>query len=267
MSHRNRRPSRCALLSFLLIAGLAAAPAFPAPGGVEFSSDPRALALADATLKAMGGAEGWNAARFFRFDFVVEKGGKPLGSYRHWWDRETGRYRLEGKNKEGKPFVVLFSVHDRKGKAWLEGKPADAVNTAKLLDYAYGRFINDTYWILMPYKLRDPGVRLKLEEPRTDSAGRKWSVLHLSFDPGIGLTPGDQYWALIDPQTRLMGRWEYVLEGDKPAAEAWTWDGWRRFGSILLSPEKKEVGSDTVIRFPNLEVSDRVDESAFKEPV
>ena len=64
-----------------------------------------------------------------------------------------------------------------------------------------------------------------------------------------------------------MGRWEYVLEDEKPPATAWTWEEWKRFGPILLSPVKKEVGQDTVIRFPNLSVSETVDESAFKEPV
>jgi len=231
------------------------------------ASDAKALELADATLKAMGGSEGWDTARFFRFDFAVEEGGKVRGSYRHWWDRKTGRYRLEGKNKEGKPFIVLFNVNDRKGKAWLEGKLADTEQTAKLLEYGYDRFINDTYWILMPYKMKDPGVHLQWEEPRSDPSGKKWMVVHLSFDKGVGLTPGDQYWAFIDPDTHLMGRWEYVLEGEKPPAEAWTWEGWRRFGPILLSPDKKGAGKDTMIRFPNLSVSETVDESVFREPV
>ncbi|HMC81727.1 MAG TPA: hypothetical protein VKL61_00675 [Candidatus Polarisedimenticolia bacterium] len=257
-----------ALFPLLVVGALLANPtALLAQNSTAPPSDPKALDLADATLKAMGGQEGWKAARFFRFDFSVEKGGKVLANYQHWWDRQTGRYRLEGKNKEGKPFVVLFNVQDRKGKVWLDGKPADAEASAKLLEYAYGRFINDTYWILMPFKLRDPGAHLRAEEPRTDASGKKWSVAQLSFDEGIGLTPADHYWAFIDPETHLMGRWEYVLEGEKPPPTAWTWEEWKRFGPILLSSVKKEVGADTVIRFPNLSVSETVDESAFKEPV
>jgi hypothetical protein len=225
-----------------------------------------ALALADAVFQAMGGDSGWRAARFFRFDFVVEKEGKVLGSYSHWWDKTTGRYRLEGKNKEGQAFVILFNVQDRKGKAWLDGKPADAEQNAKLLEFGYGRFINDTYWFLMPLKMRDPGVRLQLEGERTDSSGKQWQVLHLSFDQGIGLTPGDQYWAFLDPVTHLMGRWEYVLQDEKPPATAWTWEDWRKFGPLTLSPVKKKEGGDITIRIANLAVSDTVDESAFREP-
>jgi len=270
MTRWTRSPVQSLALSTLLVvAALLAGPsALLAQESTAPPSDPKALDLADVTLKAMGGQEGCNAARFFRFDFVVEKGGKIVGGgYQHWWDRQTGRYRLEGKNKEGKPFVVLFNVQDRKGRVWLEGKPADAEASAKLLEYAYGRFINDTYWFLMPFKMKDPGVRLRAEEPRADPSGKKWSVVQLSFDKGIGLTSGDRYWAFIDPETHLMGRWEYVLEDEKPPATAWTWEEWKSFGPILLSPVKKEVGTDTVIRFPNLSVSETVDESAFKEPV
>jgi hypothetical protein len=268
MSRWTRTRLRTLALLAPLAAGalLAGPPALPAQESPAPPPDSKASDLADATFKAMGGPEGWNAARFFRFDFVVEKGGKVLANYQHWWDRQTGRYRLEGKNKEGKPFVVLFNVQDRKGKVWLEGKPADAEASAKLLEYAYGRFINDSYWILMPLKMKDPGVHLTAEDSRADVAGKKWSVVQLSFDKGIGLTSGDHYWAFIDPETHLMGRWEYVLEDEKPPATAWTWEEWKRFGPILLSPVKKQVGADTVIRFPNLSVSETVDESAFKEP-
>jgi hypothetical protein len=229
------------------------------------AEDP-AASLAAAALQAMGGEVGWGRARFFRFDFAVEKGGKALRTYRHWWDRATGRYRLEGSTREGTPYVVLFNVRDRTGKVWLDGRAAEGETAAQILKSAYGRYINDTYWLLMPFKLRDPGVRLRYEGKRTDAAGKEWEVIHLSFDSGIGLTPGDQYWALLDPVTHLMGSWEYVLEGEKPPPAAWSWEGWRRIGSILLSPDKRKIGDDTAIRFPVLEVSEEADESVFRDP-
>jgi hypothetical protein len=112
----------------------------------------------------------------------------------------------------------------------------------------------------------DPGVQLQDEGEKADSAGKKWRVLHLSFQQGIGLTPGDQYWAFIDPATHLMGRWEYVLQDEKPPATAWTWEDWKKFGSLTLSPLKKMEGGNVSIRIDNLAVSDSVDESAFREP-
>jgi hypothetical protein len=257
------KSARKALSGTILLVALAAgSSALPAaePGGGT------AADIAEQVFQAMGGSRGWAAAHFLRFDFAVEKQGKILSRYRHWWDRDRGRYRLEGTNKEGKAFVVLLNVQDRKGKAWLDGGRAAAEEEAKLVDYAYGRFINDTYWFLMPMKMTDPGVHLQREADRTDPAGKQWQILHLSFAAGIGLTPGDQYWAWIDPATHRMERWEYVLQDEKPPAEAWTWEGWKRFGPLTLSPLKRKVGEDLAIRIDNLTVSETIDESAFKEP-
>ncbi len=253
------------VVALLLLSGTArgrtAEAAAPAP-----VNDPNAVKIADEVWNAMGGDAGWNAARYFRFDFLVVVKDKPPRGYKHSWDRFTGRYRVEGTNKEGKNFVILFNVNDRKGKAWLDGKPASAEEQAKLVEYGYGRFINDTYWFLMPYKMKDPGVHLSYEGDKTDEAGKKWQVLRLRFDKGIGMTSGDSYLAYIDPATHLMGRWDYELEGEEHEKGSWIWQEWKKIGPLMLCPDKKEVGGDTVIRTPIYTVSDKVDESAFAEP-
>jgi hypothetical protein len=241
-------------------------PGNPAGGSPPAAGDPRAEQVAKEVWQALGGDAAWNQARFLRFRFDVEKGGKTLASFRHAWDRFTGRYRLEGTNKEGKPFVVLLNINDRTGKAWVDGKPADPEKTKKMVENAYGRHINDSYWFLMPYKMRDPGVHLAFEGEKSDEAGRKWQVVGLSFDSGIGLTSGDRYHAYIDPATHRMGRWDYELEGEDHEKGSWTWAEWKPVGGLLLCEEKKEIGGDTVIRTPFETVSATVDESAFVEP-
>jgi hypothetical protein len=233
----------------------------PAP-----AQDPRAVRIAEQVWQAMGGDEAWQKARFIRFDFGVEVPGKPGRAYHHAWDRYTGRYRVEGTNKDGQALLILFNVNDRTGKAWVDGKPADPEKTKQLLEYGYGRFINDTYWFLMPYKMRDPGVHLAYEGVKTDDAGKKWEVVRLSFDQGIGLTSGDQYHAYIDPATHLMGRWDYELEGEEHDKGSWSWTDWKKIGPLMLCPDKKEIGGETMIRTPISVVSDSVDESAFAEP-
>ena len=36
---------------------------------------------------------------------------------------------------------------------------------------AYGTWVNDTYWLLMPYKMKDPGVMLAHDgEPKEGNA-------------------------------------------------------------------------------------------------
>jgi len=61
--------------------------------------DPKAAEIAQDMQKAMGGQEAWNAARFVRFDFKVNIGGETKVDRSHLWDKQTGRYRLDQKNR------------------------------------------------------------------------------------------------------------------------------------------------------------------------
>ena len=68
-------------------------------------SDPEAVAVADRVMQALGGEAAWNATRYLRFDFAVDRGGKTVIRRAHAWDKWTGRYRVEGKDKDGRDVV------------------------------------------------------------------------------------------------------------------------------------------------------------------
>jgi hypothetical protein len=82
------------------------------------------------------------------------------------------------------------------------------------------------------------------------------------------LTPGDQYWAWIDKSTHLMDRWAYHLETMTPAEPptAWDWQGWQRFGKIMLAPHRVQVGDDGKLELSDLAVLDTVPDSTFTAP-
>src|SRR5207244_3696374 len=88
-------------------ASAAAAPAATGPGFDASRSDPKAVAIADQVMSALGGAEAWNRTRYLRFDFVPERDGKPGPGRAHTWDKQTGRYRVEWTGQDGKRTVVL----------------------------------------------------------------------------------------------------------------------------------------------------------------
>src|ERR1051326_9509676 len=114
--------------------------------------DAKADEIAHAVMNAMGGEKAWYAAHFVRYDFIVDLGNKVVENRSHLWDKMTGRYRLEDKTKDGKPRVVLFSINDRKGNAYVDGKKLDGPAGAKAVKDAYEAFINDMYWLAMPSK-------------------------------------------------------------------------------------------------------------------
>ncbi len=230
--------------------------ALPAAAG----SDPKALAVAERVSQALGGEAAWKATRYLRFDFAVEVDGQVKTSRAHTWDKWTGRYRLQGKNKEGQAFVVLMNVNTKQGAAWLNGQPAEGEALQKLLENGYATWVNDTYWLIMPYKLRDPGVSLALagQEAGCDK-------LLLTFE-GVGLTPKDRYWVWVNQKTGLVDRWDYVLKGEKGPPTSFEWKGWKAFGKIQLADDRREPKAGRRIFFPVLEVPASVDDGVFTKP-
>ena len=248
------------------IARLAAALLLAAPlalaadqGGSEATVDPKAAAIADEVLQALGGREAWDATRFIRFSFA--------GRRTHHWDKHTGRHRLEGETQQGEKYVVLQDLDTKEGQVWLNGQPAPPERTKDLLERAYGAWINDTYWLLMPYKLRDPGVNLAYAGEETID-GVTYDKLLLSFNK-VGLTPGDRYWAYINRNTKLMDRWAFHLESMAPDAEpvAWKWDGWTRHGRIMLAPGRQQLtGESRSLPLDDIQVSDSLPDAVFTSP-
>ena len=219
-------------------------------------------------MQAMGGLEAWEKTRFIHFELAVEKGGTTVARRVHLWDRWRGRLRYEDKDTGGAPFVVLLDLNGRQGEAYRGGARLDQRDAKPLLDQAYEAWINDTYWLLMPYKMKDPGVRLH-DAGEVSEAGQVYDRVLLTFDQ-VGLTPGDRYWAHLNRKTHLMDRWSYILQDDPPqsAPTVWDWRNWSRYGGILLSPEKASARKEGSIRIlhPILEVLDSLPDAYLTDP-
>lgn len=224
--------------------------------------DAKADAVGRELLTAMGGEAAFEKARLFQFDFVVVREGKEAARLRHVWDRYTGDYRLTGTNKAGAPYTVYFNVNTKEGKAFINDRPVEGEERDALLKTAYGRFINDTYWLLAPWKIFDPGVNLAYDGEKTGPDGALCDVLKLSFD-NVGLTPKDVYWIWVTRDGRRMVQWQYVLGGAQEEPTTALWKDWRSFGGILLSLEKPMVGRPATIRFGQVSVSPSREDALF----
>jgi hypothetical protein len=246
--------SRAAALLLLLAAA--------APLSAE---DARATAVGKAMIDAMGGTSAWDHARYFHFDFTVVRSGKKVASFSHSWDRWTGRYRVEGEDAHGVPWKAWFNVNTKEGDYWVNGARTEGEARAKGLEDAYGRFINDTYWLLAPWKVFDPGVHLEYVGEVKDDRGRSCDEIKLSFD-NVGLTPKDVYWMDVDKSSHLMDEWKFVLNGGTDPPTLVEWNDWRKFGGLSLSVSKPILGKPAEIRFENLQVSETPDDAALAPP-
>jgi len=225
--------------------------------------DERADAIGKEFIAALGGESAWDKARQFRFDFVVVRDGQPVARISHAWDRYTGDYRVSGTDKSGAPYVVYFNVNTKEGQALVNGKPAEGEARDALLKTAYGRFINDSYWLLAPWKIFDPGVHRAYEGEKPCPDGGTCDVLRLSFD-NVGLTPKDRYWLWITRDGRKMVQWQYLLNGATEDPTTATWKDWQKVGGIMIAMDKPMVGKPAEIRFENVSISPNRDDALFK---
>jgi len=257
------RPSlrRSLILSLLLLAVVPfarlSAQAPPAPAGP--GPDAKADAVAAQLLTALGGQAAWNNTHYLHWTFA--------GRRTHTWDKWTGQHRVEGTDKEGHKYVMIENVNTKEGKAWLDGKPVEGEALKKMMENAYGAWVNDTYWLIMPYKIKDPGVHLTYAGEDTID-GKAYDKLHLSFDH-VGLTPGDEYWVWINQSTHLMDRWAFHLESMKPdePASPWDWTGWQRYGKVMLAPHRTQVGGEArKLELGDIAVSDSVPANTWTAP-
>jgi hypothetical protein len=212
--------------------------------------------IAQKTIDAMGGMDNWKQVGAIRFNFEVDVAGSQPHSVKHLWDHKNGRDHIEG-TKDGKVMVAWVDMGKKTGAAWLDGKKLEGNDLKQAMDWAFGRWVNDTYWLIMPLKMLDTGVTMKYEGEKNGH-----DVLHLSFGK-VGLTPGDQYWAYMNKTTGLMDRWEYHLEGGDKGD--WNWMDWSEYGKIKLSKTKVQVDKKVTIRFEPLQVMDSADASYFAQ--
>lgn len=246
------------MIKMLLTMILTAAP-FYAQAQPASSLPPREIA--SRAINVMAGSA-WEKARYFSFSFNVERDGKIAVSYPQRWDRYTGDYRVSGKDREGHEFDIRMNVNTRQGTALLDGKPA--ADPKELLERGYRRFINDTWWLLMPLKMLDPGTRLESAGVKQDECGLSHDVLKLSFEQGVGLTPGDQYWIWISRDSGLVDRWEMLLQDSKDERPTVVFlREYGRYANLILSTLKEE-DNGIKIKFTDLVVSSEVPAGAFR---
>jgi hypothetical protein len=198
----------------------------PAPAGgtatATAEADPAARALAERVLAEVGGADAWQRTRYLQWSF--------FGGRRHVFDKATGAWRLDDGDT-----VVLMNVETREGRVFEHGvEVVDPARKEEILGRAYGQWINDSYWMFLPWKLNDPGVNLRHAGEAQLAEGRKAQVLELTFD-AVGLTPKNRYLVYVDDQTGRIAQWSYFADAaDREPKLTMPWRGWQRFGDIWL---------------------------------
>jgi hypothetical protein len=220
----------------------------PRPGFDLEGSDAQAIAIADEVMEALGGRPAWDRTRFITWSF--------FGRRTHVWDKHTGNLRFD----DGET-LVLMNLRSRQGRAWKQGDEVeDPADLQELLHAAESAWINDSYWVFMPYKLKDTGVTLKHVGEGSTEAGSEADVLELTFK-GVGRTPENKYHVYVDKQSRLVTQWDFYPKAADPEPRFRSpWKDWQASGEILLSADRGEN------RHENLTCLENVPDSVFTSP-
>ncbi|KAA3620483.1 MAG: hypothetical protein DWQ05_00465 [Calditrichaeota bacterium] len=194
-------------------------------------------------MQALGGRENWDNTRYITWKF--------FGRRLHIWDKFTGTIRIES----GKHTVVM-NVHTQKGRLWeFDQEVTYPDSVAKYVEEGYHVWINDSYWLVMPYKLKDRGVTLKYLGEREMDSGAIADVLQLTFT-NVGVTPENKYEVYVNKENKRVEQWSYFSKSTDTKARFTTpWLDWQKYGKIYLSSNRGKRDHTDIAVFDELPAS------------
>lgn len=122
--------------------------------------------------------------------------------------------------------TVYLNTFTKKGTVVKEG----AMSKKDSLEYiqeAYEYFINDSFWLIAPYKVRDPGTNRKLVDYRGKDA------LLVTYSSG-GVTPGDSYLWILDEENKPKS-WKFWVQILPIGGIEFSWEEWENINGALIS--------------------------------
>ena len=223
---------------------------YPAQPGFDLQgSDPEAIALADKMMEKMGGMDAWNNARFIAWDF--------FGQYQIW-DKKESLYRHEKGNT-----VTIMSLEKPVGKIFVNGQLLkDSTRILNTLNQTQMHFLSNTYFLFLPYKLKDDGTRLTYRGEATSMDGRPADMIRITFDSTAGYTPNNMHMIWIDKETGLMSQWAFY--GDKEdinPAFIRNWSDYKDYNGLLLATNRDS--QDDKLAITDLVVTNAIPKEIF----
>ena len=222
----------------------------PAAEGFNLAdSDAEAIALADSVMLAMGGRNKWDKSRYFHWTFFNRRS--------LLWDKQTGDVKIT--MLPDSTTILALNLFSGEGKAKVEGNlitEPDSLST--LMEQGKSIWINDAYWVFMPFKLKDSGVTLKYMGKDSTEANEPASLLQLTFQD-VGDTPDNKYLVWVDDRDYLVRQWAFFPKfQDSIPSFVIPWQQYEDYNGLLLSGDRGDY------KITNILVPEAVPESAFK---
>lgn len=222
----------------------------PAAEGFDAEgSDAAAIALADEVMEAMGGRAAWDTTKAISWEFFTSR--------RLFWDKQNKMARIESMRNDLK---IIVNLDDKTGKVYKDGAEMTIADSVSFYtEMGYKMWVNDSYWLVMPFKLKDSGVTLKTVGTDTTANGRNADVLQLTFK-GVGVTPDNRYHVWVDSESKLVTQWAYYATPDQEQPNfVLPWDQYQQYGNLKLSGNRGERD------LPNIKVWSEIPAGTFTD--
>ena len=179
--------------------------------------------LADSVAQAHG-YEHWDDVRRLEFTFAVDVDDTTRTSREWvWYPQRDSVVRIVGDDTVG---------YTRGGTLAADATRADE------------QFVNDTYWLLMPFYgvWSAAGYTPTVQRGATMPLSRKpATMLTVAYGPDGGYTPGDAYDLYLDADYRLR-EWTFRKGGQPSPTMVMSWEGYRPAEGLLLPTEHRGEG-------------------------
>jgi hypothetical protein len=157
------------------------------------------------------------------------------GKHRYLWDKKEGKVRMEWEDFN----VLLHLDQPQESVVFKDDIELGPEAKAKVIREAKAMFNNDSFWLVAPFKVFDPGTTRQLVALEDGS-----DALLVTHSSG-GTTPGDSYlWILGDyglPVSYKM--WVKIIPiGGLEAS----WYNWKKMESGIMLPTSHQVGPLTL---------------------
>lgn len=239
-----RKTNNWFLISFFILL-----PGYLFAQNTQPGSDERAVALADKVIKNMGGTKNWNNTRFIAWSW--------LGQY-HIWDKYENKFRYEKDT-----LVVISDLKTKRGTVYSKGQVlADTAKSRDILNKQYAVWANNSYWLLMPFKLRDNGVTLQYKGEGKTQTGADADLIELTFKE-VGVTPNNRYILAVDKKSGLVTEWSFFRNAtDEKPGFTRPWADYKNYGKIKIAANR----GDEKMGMQDIVVSQNVNSDLFNSP-
>lgn len=162
-------------------------------------------------IEAHGGLEAWYEAPTSSYTWEYGNIGADL-QFKSFLvaDNSTRRvyHELLSVGSYGHPQPVDGRFAWDGTQAWIDPPEITAVNPRFWATSGY-------YFEQIPFVFADPGLKYEVLDDDT-LGGRTYHLVRVSFDQGIGDSPGDTYVAYIDRETKRIGAVRYTVSYGRP---------------------------------------------------